>query len=88
VIRTQTTSLAHSVLQGKASTHPVNVSTNTSSSFDLGPPVIWVKSNCQSSLGRPLSLCTWHLESFIIGIINFFSMFHIPVQLVGQCPLI
>jgi hypothetical protein len=35
VIRTWTTSLARSVLQGKSSTHPVNMSTNTNSSFDF-----------------------------------------------------
>jgi hypothetical protein len=36
VIRTQTISLASSVLQGKSSTHLVNVSTNTNGSFDFG----------------------------------------------------
>jgi hypothetical protein len=40
VIKIQTTSLACSVLQGKASTHPVNVSINTISNLDLGPPGI------------------------------------------------
>lgn len=40
VIKTQTTSLGCSVLQGKASTHPVNVSTNTSGNLDLDTPGI------------------------------------------------
>jgi hypothetical protein len=87
LIRTQNTSVAHSALKGKASTHPVNLSTNTNGSFDFDPLVIWVKSNCQSSPGRipvsvPLAPGVFYYWDY------FFGMFYIPLQLVRQCFLV
>jgi hypothetical protein len=74
VIRILTTSLAFSVLQEKASIHPVNMSTSTTNSFELGSTDVWVKYTRES----PLLLCSQSLEATVTGIYSlaYFTSLH------------
>jgi hypothetical protein len=73
-------------LQGKASTHPINVSTSTSSNFELGtPPTTGHMGKVQLTIltrVSPLPLCPWGLETLL----DLFSgVFHMVALSTEPC---